>query len=117
VQFGVETNITAAPTGNATRYVNPDDALFAGTGWQIVSVRVWLLVRSDAPEVGFIDGRTYEYGDRLQAAGTTADLADAGEAGKAFQPAASDDDSATSIKRFRRMLVSRTFQLRNTVGT
>ncbi|MCC7464217.1 MAG: PilW family protein [Gammaproteobacteria bacterium] len=117
VQFGVETGIVGAPTGNVTRYVNPDDALFAGTGWQIVAVRVWLLVRSEAPEVGFVDGRTYEYGDRLTATGTTADLANAAEAGKAFAPADSDDDSATSIKRFRRMLVSRTFQLRNTVGT
>jgi type IV pilus assembly protein PilW len=117
VQFGVETNIVGAPTGNATRYVNPDDALFAGTGWQIVAVRVWLLVRSEAPEVGFIDGRTYEYGDRLEDTGTTADLATAAEAGKAFQPSVSDDDSATSVKRYRRMLVSRTFQLRNTAGT
>lgn len=117
VQFGVETNISGAPTGNATRYVNPDDALFAGTGWQIVAVRVWLLVRTEAPEVGFIDGRTYEYGDRLAATGTTADLATAAEAGKAFEPSASDDEGATSVKRYRRMLVSRTFQLRNTVGT
>ena len=42
----------------ATRYVNPDDA-FAGAGSQIVAVRLWLLVRADAPEVGFIDGRAY----------------------------------------------------------
>jgi len=39
---------------------------------QIVSVRIWLLVRSDSPESGFTDDRTYEYGDRLTNNGTTA---------------------------------------------
>jgi type IV pilus assembly protein PilW len=111
VQFGID------PTGSngttATRYVDPD-AVPAGA--QIVSVRVWLLVRSDTPEVGFVDDRTYVYGDRL-AADTTVDLNDAGDAGKAFKPGDSTDDSFTSVKRYRRLLVSRTLQVRNALGT
>jgi hypothetical protein len=74
---------------------------------QVVSVRIWLLVRAENPEVGFRDNRTYEYGDRLTATGTTADLNAANAAGRAYRPA----------DGFRRMLVSRTIQLRNALGT
>lgn len=101
VQFGID------PTGiggDAATYVNPDDV---PADSQIVSVRVWLLVRAEAPEVGFIDNRTYEYGDRLAANGTAADLNAIGAATLAYAPA----------DGFRRMLVSRTFRIRNALGT
>lgn len=101
VQFGID---PAGTNGVATRYVNPDAVPF---GSQIVSVRIWLLVRAENPEVGFTDNRTYEYGDRDAANGTTANLTAAGAATLAYAPA----------DGFRRMLVSRTIQIRNALGT
>lgn len=102
IQFGID------PTGTrgiATRYVNPG-AVPAGS--QIVSVRIWLLVRSETKEQGFTNGDTaYEYGDRLQANGTTSDLNDTGAATAAYDP---PEDG------FRRLLVSRTIQVRNALG-
>ena len=56
---------------------------------QIVSVRIWMRVRGDVPERGFTDNRNYQY------------------AGVNYTPAGAE---AT----FRRMLISRTIQLRNT---
>jgi type IV pilus assembly protein PilW len=53
--------------------------------YQVVSVRVWLLMRAEQPEVGFVDGRKYEYADR-----------------PSYQP----NDG------YRRLLISRTIQLR-----
>lgn len=100
VQFGIDTGdynndgaidagldvdnngIPDAPRGIATRYVDPD-AL--PVGFQVVAVRIWLLMRSSQFEAGFVDGRTYDY------------------AGK----------SVTPNDGWRRMLVSRTIQLRN----
>jgi hypothetical protein len=76
-------------------------------GAQIVSVRLWLLVRAENAEVGFVDGRTYEYGDRDDANGVTADLNAAGAATQAYRP----NDG------FRRLLVPRTIQIRNALGT
>jgi type IV pilus assembly protein PilW len=93
VQFGVETNVIANPlaaTAVAQRYVDPESV---PAGAQIVSVRLWLRVRADAPEVGFVDGRAYTYGDKADVA------VDAGAQG------------------FRRLLVSRTIKLRNAMGT
>jgi hypothetical protein len=101
VQFGVDPSGTA---GSAQRYVNPS-AIPASA--QIVSVRIWLLVRAENPEVGFRDNRTYQYADRTTATGTTANLNTAGSAGFAYAPA----------DGFRRLLVSRTIQLRNALGT
>ena len=101
IQLGID------PTGAnavATRYVNPGEV--ADTE-QVVSVRIWLLVRAEAPEVGFEDGKTYEYGDRLEENGTTNDLATTGAATQAYRPA----------DGFRRLLVSRTIQVRNALGT
>ena len=75
--------------GVVTRYVNPgDDDLDRA---QVVAVRVWLRVRAETPEPGFQDGKTYEYAD------------------VSYTPAGND-------RRFRRMLVSRTIQIRNTVN-
>ena len=106
IQFGLDPTGTS---GVATRYVNPDPALPGGipAGAQVVAVRIWLLVRAETPEVGFQDGATYEYGDRVVANGTTNDLNAAGAAGKAYAPA----------DGFRRLLVSRTIQIRNALGT
>lgn len=101
IQFGVDPTGTS---GVATRYVNPEDV---DDGEQVVSVRIWLLVRSELPEVGFEDGRTYEYADREQTNGVTTDLNDAGAATAAYAPA----------DGFRRLLVSRTIQIRNALGT
>jgi type IV pilus assembly protein PilW len=101
IQFGVD------PTGMrgvATRYVNPGDV---AAGEQIVSVRIWLLIRSETPEVGFVDGRTYAYADRDEDNGKTANLNAASAATQAYEPA----------DGFRRLLVSRTIQIRNILGT
>ena len=62
-------------------------------GAQIVAVRLWLLVRADALETGFKDGRAYSYGDKANVT------------------------IAAVSQGFRRLLVSRTIQLRNAVGT
>lgn len=72
--------------GRATRYVAPD---FAGlTRFQVVAVRVWLRIRSDEAEPGFIDTRTYRY------------------ASIAYTPAGAD-------RAYRRVVMSRTVALRN----
>jgi type IV pilus assembly protein PilW len=101
VQFGVDPTGTS---GIATRYVNPEDL---DDGEQVVAVRIWLLVRSENEEIGFEDGRTYEYADRDADTGTTADLSASDAEGRAYVPA----------DRFRRLLVSRTIQIRNALGT
>jgi type IV pilus assembly protein PilW len=100
VQFGID---PSGSSGRASRYVNPGDV---PAGAQVVSVRIWLLVRSEDPEPEFVDGRTYSYGDR-DAAGTTATLNSASAAGVPYAPA----------DNFRRLLVSRTIQIRNALGT
>jgi hypothetical protein len=101
VQFGID---PSGSSGSAQRYVNP---AAVPLGAQVVSVRIWLLVRAENPEVGFRDNRTYEYADRASATGTTADLNAANAAGRAYVPA----------DGFRRLLVSRTIQIRNSLGT
>jgi type IV pilus assembly protein PilW len=112
VQFGID---PIGNTGVATRYVNPDGV---PAGAQIVAVRVWLLIRGDAPENNFLDNRIYQYGDRLQATGVTGNLNAAADAGKAYQPSLSADVSyATGPARVRRLLISRTIQVRNALGT
>ena len=73
---------------NADYFVQPNTAIPAGD--QIVSVRVWLLVRAEQQESGFTDGRTYTYASRTGAA--------------AYTPA----------DAFRRVLVGKTIALRNT---
>lgn len=70
---------------NADYFVQPNTVIPAGD--QIVAVRLWLLVRAEQQETGFIDGRTYTYASRA-----------------AYAPADS----------FRRVLVSKTIALRNT---
>ncbi len=84
VQLGIDTDGDNA----ADRFVNPGNEP-AGSG--IVAVKLWLLMRSEMVEVGFVDDGVYEYAD------------------KQFTPADDDADNAS----FRRVLVSRTIQMRN----
>ena len=111
VQFGID---ASGITGVATRYVNPD-AVPAGAA--VVAVRVWLLVRSETPEPGFIDNRIYAYGDRLQATGVISNLNAVASRAKAYQPSLDTSTLPTSVKHFRRILVCRTFMIRNSLGT
>jgi type IV pilus assembly protein PilW len=121
VQYGVDLSGGAGPTsGAASEYLNAGATLTnlltsATAPAQIVSVRIWLLVRSDSPESGFTDDRTYEYGDRLLP-GTTGDLTNLADSAKAYQPSLSTDNSFTGVKHYRRLLVSKTIQIRNALG-
>jgi type IV pilus assembly protein PilW len=47
--------------GYAARYVNPGDAIL--TSAQVVAVRLWVRVRADREERGFVDKREYKYAD------------------------------------------------------
>jgi type IV pilus assembly protein PilW len=111
IQFGID---PLGNTGVATRYVNPNGV---PVGAQIVAVRIWLLVRSDTGETGFTDNRVYSYGDRLVATGTTGDITVVGAAGMAYQPSANADATINGPQHVRRLLVSRTIQVRNALGT
>jgi type IV pilus assembly protein PilW len=111
VQFGIDPN---GLTGVATRYVNPN---LLPVGQQVASVRIWLLVRSDTGETGYTDNQIYQYGDRLQATGVTGDLNNAAAAGFAYQPSLSTDDTLTGPRHVRRLLITRTIQIRNALGT
>ncbi|TDJ43997.1 MAG: prepilin-type N-terminal cleavage/methylation domain-containing protein [Gammaproteobacteria bacterium] len=55
VQFGISTN----NNHNVERYVDPDHAALNIPGVEIVSVRLWMLMRADRMEVGFTDMNTY----------------------------------------------------------
>lgn len=76
----------AESDGRATRYVDAD---FPGLDRaQVVAVRIWIRVRAEQPEPGFIDNKTYRYGNI------------------SFTPAGAQ-------RNFRRVLLSRTITLRN----
>lgn len=70
--------------GIATYYVNPDNV---PAGAQIVSVRVWIVLRAEQAEQGYVDVEERKYADK---------------------------DIAAHNDGFRRVLMSRTIQLRNT---
>jgi len=89
VQFGVDTDAT--PDGNADLFVNPEDPVLATRS--VVAVRLWLRVRSDEPDFTFFDAGSYQYADMAG----PATLSDA-------------------ERRFRRVVVEQTIQLRNTRG-
>jgi type IV pilus assembly protein PilW len=112
VQFGIDTGdhdgvsgIDIDADGNGvpdmvngviSRWVNPDSALLnspdattPGINAQVVAVRVWLRLRAEDRETGFTDNRTYTYANR-----------------PAFTPTGADAN-------VRRLLVSRTYFLRN----
>ena len=122
VQYGVDlTGGTGAASGAATEYLDAGAALTnlltsPTAPAQIVAVRIWLLVRSDSPESGFVDDRIYEYGDRLTSNGTTGDLTNVADITKAYRPSLSADNSFTGVKHYRRLLVSKTIQIRNALA-
>ena len=122
VQYGVDLTAGVGATGGAaTEYLNAGATLTnlltsLTAPAQIVAVRIWLLVRSDAPESGFTDDRIYEYGDRLVQNGTTGDLTSVAATTKAYQPSLSADNSFTGVKHYRHLLVSKTIQIRNALG-
>ncbi len=84
VQLGVDSDGDTA----ADSFVNPGSE---PPGALVVAVKLWLLVRSETPEVGYVDDATYVYGD------------------VAYTPSEDDPTAARS----RRVLISRTVQLRN----
>lgn len=88
IRFGIDTNADT----NADIYVDPqaDPAAYGGT---IVAATIWLRVRAEDLEVGFTDNRSYDY----------ADLDETGE-----------PDLAKPNDNFRRFVVSKTIQIRNT---
>jgi type IV pilus assembly protein PilW len=104
VQFGID---PTGVTGAATQYVDPVAAAALPAAAQIVAVRIWVLLRSDTRDPGFTDSRIYVYGNRAVANGTVNSLTGANTAGRAFQP----NDN------FRRLLLSRTVMVRNSLGT
>jgi type IV pilus assembly protein PilW len=84
VEFGVDLDNDQ----NADYFVQPGAGIPAGD--QVVAARVWLLVRAEQQELGFLDSRTYDYASRTGAA------------------------TITPNDAFRRVLVSKTIALRNT---
>ena len=104
VQFGIDPTGT---TGNASQYVDPLAATALPAAAQIVAVRLWILLRSDTLDPGFVDSRIYVYGNRTIATGTVNSLTGTNAAGRAYQP----NDN------YRRLLISRTVMVRNSLGT
>src|SRR5688572_19907199 len=87
-----EPGVPDLTNGVISRWVAPGDAIFGpppgGMRAQVVAVRVWLMVRAEAPETGYVDTQAQTY------------------AGKTFTPTAAQQG-------FRRTLMSRTYYLRN----
>lgn len=83
VQFGWE---PTGASGDAVQYLNPGNALLA-TG-QIVSVRLWIMVRAENPDGAYSDETTWTYANR----------------------------SYKKSDGYRRLLVSRTIFIRNTMS-
>lgn len=88
IQLGLDTDLT--PDNNVDQYVDPDDPLAANN--PILAVRVWMLIRATDGERGFVDGVTYTPLDQV--------LPD-------IQPG----------DGFRRMQVTKTIFLRNSLTT
>ncbi len=106
IEFGWDNSNTDA--AGVVRYLQPEDvALFNGTApaGRIVSVRVWLLIRAETADSTYRDTRTYSYADRTGTAVSNLNTVGA----RTAQYAPNDN--------FRRLLVSRTFFVRNATGT
>jgi type IV pilus assembly protein PilW len=93
VQFGVDTDVVGDPNrGSIDRYVNAGDPIITPGNpaflpdAQILAVRIWIRIRAEQIENGFIDTTNYVYADQNV-------------------PAPNDS--------FRRLLVSKTIFLRN----
>jgi type IV pilus assembly protein PilW len=112
VQFGIDTGdhngdgvmdgkvVNGRPSrlnGVVSRWVQPNDPLMLppplGRSAQVAAVRVWLRIRAEQPETGFIDNLTYTYAGR-----------------PTFDPTGPGQEDV------RRVLVSRTIYVRNTRG-
>jgi type IV pilus assembly protein PilW len=90
VEFGIDTDDFDNPNrGSINRYVNADNAVLANANTQILSVRIWLLMRSQNEELNYQNTDTYDYAEKTGLNAFTA------------------NDS------FRRLLVTRTYQVRN----
>lgn len=93
IEYGVDTNPTGAPTrGSITRYVAADDGIFDplspdfAADTEVLAVRIWVRLRAERPENGFVDTADYVYADR---------------------------DDGPFNDAFRRLVVSKTIYLRN----
>ena len=71
VQFGIDTDdVGAAGRGSIDRYVNPGDPILDPLSGAITSdvtilaVRIWIRLRSERPENGFVDSKGYVYADQ-----------------------------------------------------
>ena len=71
IQFGVDTDVVGAPTrGSVDRYVNANDPILnpLAAGFlpnaEILAVRLWVRLRAERPEQGFVDVNNYVYADR-----------------------------------------------------
>ncbi|MEJ0036915.1 MAG: PilW family protein [Gammaproteobacteria bacterium] len=123
VEYGVDRTGGYGPSGGAAVQYLPAGTTLSGllnaatNPAQIVSVRIWLLVRADAPEVGFTDERVYTYGSRSDIVNKTGDLNVLADASKSFQPSLNSNNTPTGLKHYRRVLISRTIQVRNALGT
>ena len=97
VQFGVDTDrIGEAGWGSVNRYLNPGapaldpaDPEFLPEA-RVLAVRIWLRMRSEQPEQGYLDATEYSYADQ---------------------------ERVTANDRFRRAMVEKTIQLRNAGST
>lgn len=96
IQFGIDLDAEGTPGyGAVDRYVNADNPLLDDTAagydpdTRIIAVRLWLRLRTEQTEQGHTDTSTYQYADRVV-------------------PPPNDG--------FRRLLVSKTIQLRNLRG-
>jgi type IV pilus assembly protein PilW len=88
IQFGIDTDAagTEGESGVIDRYVNPDDMLLGNPNTAVLAVRIWLRIRSETDERGYVDNTNYVYADQNV-------------------PAIGD--------AFRRIIVSKTIYLRN----
>lgn len=71
IQFGVDTDPEGNPDrGSIDLYVNSDDPMIdpASAGFdpsaEILAVRLWLRVRAERPEQGWVDTAVYQYADQ-----------------------------------------------------
>lgn len=87
IQFGVDTlDGSGNPDGQIDRYVDPEDPILPNA--TVMAVRIWLLLRTEYEERGFVDGATYT-------------------------PLDGNLDDITPDDGFRRMQVSKTIYVRN----
>ena len=80
VRFGVDSDGDA----NVDMYANPG---FVPTGASVISATLWLRIRAEEREIGFVDGVPYQYADMTAA--------------------------VTPNDNYRRLVISKTIQLRN----